>query len=239
MKARPAEMHGDILAAYKDVLLCDNLLFLLREANVREMDYGTRLLYVNMGYSCLEGYLSMTWLSYRGLQSSDALESSGLLLPFAHNHHTDIHPPNNIITHYRYRKVTDAAQSATTELGALVKTESVRHLQTIHDVCEVAATYQQNEGQFLDRMEELRPLFDTTLLGFLNYAMQEEEMRIAAAGGDAQRLPSPWIQVRCTIGSNLVAIIGWQIYSNIVCPPISLPLPLPLSPASNHKCINV
>jgi hypothetical protein len=31
----------------------------------------------------------------------------------------------------------------TAELGALVKTESVRHLQTIHDVCEIAATLQQ------------------------------------------------------------------------------------------------
>ena len=29
--------------------------------------------------------------------------------------------------------------------GALVKTESVRHLQTIHDVCEIAANFQQDE----------------------------------------------------------------------------------------------
>lgn len=35
------------------------------------------------------------------------------------------------------------AMALTAELGALVKTESVRHLQTIHDVCEIAATLQQ------------------------------------------------------------------------------------------------
>ena len=34
------------------------------------------------------------------------------------------------------------AAALAAELGALVRVESVRHLQTIHDVCEVAAAFQ-------------------------------------------------------------------------------------------------
>jgi hypothetical protein len=50
-------------------------------------------------------------------------------------------------------KVINKATTLTAELGALVKTESVRHLQTIHDICDVAATYQQDEVRFLEEMD--------------------------------------------------------------------------------------
>lgn len=51
-----------------------------------------------------------------------------------------------------YAKMSEKAAILTAELGALVKTESVRHLQTVHDICEVALVYQQDELRFLERM---------------------------------------------------------------------------------------
>ena len=104
----PDERHADVFAAYKDLLLSDNLPFLLNRISHRERDHDTRLL---------------------------------------------------------YKKVTDAATMAFQELSALVSSESVRHLETIMQICEVAALYQQDEEEFLARMEPLRPYFDTALLG--------------------------------------------------------------------------
>ena len=108
LRRLPDERHADVLAAYKDLLLSDNLTFLLRRISQEESDYDIRLL---------------------------------------------------------YKKVTDAATMALQELSALVSSESVRHLETIMQVCEVAALYQQDEEEFLARMEPLRPYFDTALLG--------------------------------------------------------------------------
>ena len=133
---QPVERHGEVLQSYKDLLLSDNLLYLLHRDNDAVRDHDRRAV---------------------------------------------------------SKEITDMAQEAVLEVGALVKSESVRHLETIMKVCEVAALYQHNEVEFLDRMEPLRAYFDTTLLGYLDYAIQEEEAGIKANGGDPLNMPSRWL----------------------------------------------
>jgi hypothetical protein len=137
-------MHDSIIDSYRDLLLADNFLYLLRQANKTTASYSERLL---------------------------------------------------------YGKVANKAMAVVAELGALVKTESVRHLQTIHDICEVAALYQQDELKFLERMDYLRPRFDTALLAYLRYAVQEEKDLIRLRGSDPDRLPSVWLQ------GNIISVI--------------------------------
>jgi hypothetical protein len=90
------DMRGEVLTSYRDVLLCDNLLFMLSRAKE----------------TCV-----------------DEVERAMLGL------------------------VSEGATAATLELGLLVKTESVRHLQTIHDVCDIAFALQQDEDAFMERMD--------------------------------------------------------------------------------------
>jgi hypothetical protein len=82
------EMHDTVIDGYRDLLLSDNCLFLLRLANQTTFEWDLRQL---------------------------------------------------------YRKITEKSIYLTAELGALVKTESVRHLQTIQDICEIAAELQHEE----------------------------------------------------------------------------------------------
>jgi methyl coenzyme M reductase gamma subunit len=117
----PFEMHANILDAYKDLLLSDNFLFLMAEANVTSSDATRRVYYKNM---------------------------------------------------------IDRSIELTLEVGELARSEGMRHLQTIQDICEVAATYQQDDLEFLKRMDYLKPRFDTELLAYLTFAVQEESDRI-------------------------------------------------------------
>ena len=42
----------------------------------------------------------------------------------------------------------------------------------------MAANYQQDEEKFLERMSYLRPRFDTALLGYLRYAIENERDKV-------------------------------------------------------------
>jgi hypothetical protein len=132
------EMHDTVIDGYRDLLLSDNCLFLLRLANQTTFEWDLRQL---------------------------------------------------------YRKITEKSIYLTAELGALVKTESVRHLQTIQDICEIAAELQHEEVKFLERMQYVKPRLDTALLSYLNYAMREESIRLRQVGIDAAACPSPWMQI--------------------------------------------
>lgn len=144
----PTERHGEVLASYKDLLLSENLLYLLRRDNDSVREEGKRAV---------------------------------------------------------YKKITDTAQEVLLEVGALVKSESVRHLDTIMKVCEVAAMHQQDEEEFLDRMAPLRSYFDTALLGYLGYAIEEEEAGIVAHGGDPINMPSRWLSVLRLVQQGVLA----------------------------------
>ena len=143
-----SDLHEMILDSYKDVLLCDNFLFMLRQANQTEYDTKTRLV---------------------------------------------------------YKQITDKATTLAAEVGALAKTESVRHLQLIHDICEVAAEYQDKEVQFLERMEYMKPRFDSEFASYLKFAIEEEELSIRNAGGDPVRLPSNWLNVLRIVRQGVIA----------------------------------
>lgn len=143
----PAEMHEQVLEGYRDLLLSDNVLFLLRRA------------------------------------SSDADPSvpegrRGLL-----------------------RQLVEKSLSLQLQLAALLKSESLKHLQTIEDVCEVAVNFQQDELKFLERMEYLKPRFDTNLLSFLTHAIQEESSRIRRQ----QEQSSEWLQVLQIVQQGVLA----------------------------------
>jgi hypothetical protein len=43
-------------------------------------------------------------------------------------------------------------------------------------------------------MEYVKPRFDTALLAYLQYAIQEEINRVSLAGGDVNKVPSVWLQ---------------------------------------------
>lgn len=51
-----------------------------------------------------------------------------------------------------------------------------------------------DEDKFLESMDYLKPTFDTALLAYLQYAIQEEIVRVSLAGGDVNKVPSVWLQ---------------------------------------------
>ncbi|KAJ1421017.1 hypothetical protein B484DRAFT_126234 [Ochromonadaceae sp. CCMP2298] len=155
-----AERQDAVIDSYRDLLLSDNILFLLTNANKTTFDEKTRLL---------------------------------------------------------YKKLTEKSIFLTAELGALVKTESVRHLQTIQDVCEIAADLQHDDVKFLERMYYIKPRFDTALLGYLNFAMQEERTRVRNRGLDPLLAPSDWLQVLLIVKQGVMAEFEAR-YTNILEP---------------------
>jgi hypothetical protein len=134
----PAEMHDSIIGSYRELLLSENMLYLLKCANA-----------------------------------------------------TSVEPQERKF----YQKITEKTITLTAELGALVKSESVRHLETIHEVCEIAAQFQHDEDKFLERMQYVKPRFDTALLAYLSYAINEETLQIRQRGLDPDLAPSQWLQV--------------------------------------------
>ena len=141
-------LQKQILTAYKDLLLSDNLLYLLREESNSNLDHTDRLI---------------------------------------------------------LQQISEAAAAVTLELGALAKTESVRHLETIHDICETAFALQHDEDSFLNRLDVLKTQFDTELLGYLQFAIEEEKRSLIAAGGDPTTMPSRWLQVLQIIHQGVIA----------------------------------
>ena len=102
-------------------------------------------------------------------------------------------------------KIADKASELTQELAGLVRAESVRHLQTIHEICEISAKYQHDDVKFLEMMDTIRHKFDTALLSYLNFAIEEEESIIRCNGGDPARLPSTWLQVLMVVQRGIFA----------------------------------
>ena len=54
-------------------------------------------------------------------------------------------------------------------------------------------------------MAPLRPYFDTELLAYLGYAIEEEETGIRAHGGDPIALPSRWLSVLRLVQQGVLA----------------------------------
>lgn len=142
------EMQDRVVDSYRDLLLSENILYLLRDANASTFEWDTRQL---------------------------------------------------------LKKITEKSIELTTELAALIKTESVRHLQTIEDVCEIAADFQQDDLKFLERMHYIKPRFDTSLLAFLSYAIGEEMARITLRGVDPTLAPSDWLKVLHVVKQGVLA----------------------------------
>lgn len=86
----------------------------------------------------------------------------------------------------------------------------------IHDICDVAALYQHQQGKFLDKMESLRPRFDTALLSYLKFAIDEEISVIKSSGKDPQTMPSVWLQVLQVVRQGVFAEIESRYVS--FCP---------------------
>lgn len=190
-------LHESILDSYRDFLLCDNFLYLMKNANTSTtLSYETRLLYSAMtnkviqlrfaSFILLIKFFSLQLSVCYDIMTSIVLVRLTFILPSPqlllvnhyHNHSytpltttvTPLSDTSSTITtsiidtplslsslpsptlhtfyFHSYTPLTTPltitqAMALTAELGALVKTESVRHLQTIHDVCEIAATLQQ------------------------------------------------------------------------------------------------
>lgn len=87
-----------------------------------------------------------------------------------------------------------------------MRAESVRHLQTIQDICEVAANFQQDEAAFLDRMDYLKPRFDTALLAFLTHSIAEEENKMTSTASTTQSaMHSDWLQILKIVKQGVMA----------------------------------
>lgn len=141
-------LHDAILDGFRDVLLCDNFVYIMKELNRTCNIYSERLI---------------------------------------------------------YNKIVKKATELSLELGELLKKESVRHLETIHDICEVAMKFQQNEERFLRELDELRPRFTTDLLGYLNFAIQEEAIKVKQLGRDPANAPSTWLTVLQVVKQGVAA----------------------------------
>lgn len=122
----------------------------------------------------------------------------------------------NYDTRLLYNKISKHTILVTTELIQLMNEESMKHLQTIYDICDIAVRYQQgfklyfytiiftvskslstsiDEMQFLERLDYLKPKFDTALLSYLNYAINEEMLVIKRSGSDPVKFPSNWLLI--------------------------------------------
>ena len=94
-----------------------------------------------------------------------------------------------------YAKISRKAAQVTLELGELIREESLKHLETIRDICEVSMKFQQDEKLFLENLDQLRPQFTTSLLAFLNFAIDEESANLRRRGINPNSLPSVWLKV--------------------------------------------
>ena len=102
-------------------------------------------------------------------------------------------------------KITNKATQLTQELAGLVKAESVRHLQTLHEICDISAKFQHDDVKFLEMMDKIRHKFDTALLSYLKFAIAEEEACIRKNKGDPIAMPSTWLQVLMVIEQGIFA----------------------------------
>jgi len=132
------EMHDLVIDSYRDLLLSENIMFLLRRAQV----------------------------------TVESMEERQF-----------------------FKKITDKTVSLVTELSILVKTESARHLATIQDVCHIISEYQDDEEQYLDRMDAMKPYFDQDFLTYLTHAIGEEMNHMRQGGVDPTLAPSTWLRV--------------------------------------------
>lgn len=148
MKRSDSEMHPLILDGFRDLLLSDYFLLLMKEANDHETEMSTRLL---------------------------------------------------------YRQIIEKSILLHTEVAMLMKSEAMRHLKLIEEVCAVASQYSDDSLSFLDAMDVVKQRFDTTLLSYLKYAIKEEEQEHIKEGIDPHSKPGHWLQVLRIIRRGVIA----------------------------------
>jgi hypothetical protein len=163
-------LYDLIFDSYKELLLSDNLLYLLHKAKdeVDRTDMRSSM--------------------------SQALDRSSASM------WEDTGPLRTA-----YAEITKRAVAIVTELGALARAESMRHLETIHAVCDIAREYQQNDVQFLTMMDTVKPRFDTEFLSYLKFAVADEMLSIENKGRDPATQPSSWLQVLRIVQQGVMA----------------------------------
>jgi hypothetical protein len=116
-----------------------------------------------------------------------------------------------------YSKISQQAAKFSLELVSLMNQESMRHLQTIYDVCDIAQKYQHRELLFLEHLDYVKPRFDTAFLAYLNFAIEEEKRNQRSKGYDATRYPSKWLLILTVIRQGVQAEFE-QRYERILEP---------------------
>lgn len=150
----PVEVHEFVLDGFRDVLLSEHCLLFLKLA-LAEEQRRTR-----------ESQQATTIAAQEGQALGSSRGSGG-----GGGGRED---RSTIFT-----SIATKAAQLHTELMALVEEESLRHYQTIAEVCEISATFQQADPmQFLDRLDAVKPKFDTDLLAFLNHHLFHDEQRL-------------------------------------------------------------
>lgn len=149
------DVHEIILESFKDLLLSENLLYLLNQANI-----------------------STSFIEFG---------EENIIRPLL-------------------AKVTNYAFTLNTQLVELIQQESIRHLTTIHEICDISRKFQSSdELLFLDALDLLKPKFDTDLLSYLKYAIEEEMNNVRLKGSDPVMMPSPWLTILRVIEQGVLA----------------------------------
>lgn len=104
-----------------------------------------------------------------------------------------------------YSQIIEKSLDLHNELATLIQTESIKHLETIFDICEVAKNFQHDSDKFLERIEYLKPRFDTDLLSYLTYAIQQEEDMAKAQNIDFNLAPSEWHKILLIVKNGVLA----------------------------------
>jgi hypothetical protein len=88
-------------------------------------------------------------------------------------------PDMDRASHHVYNTLIQKSIELHKEVALLMKQESVRHLETIREVCDICHKYQSpaKELEFLNAMDLVKPKFDISLLKFIDFAIFEEEER--------------------------------------------------------------
>lgn len=146
LERAPVEVHDMIINGFRDVLLSDHCLLLLKLALAKEHRHR---------FNSEEGD-SPTHAEGEPNFKQRKLDRSTL-----------------------FTRIAEKAAELHNELMQLMEEESVRHFQTIAEICDVSTAFQNaNPVEFLNRLDALKPKFDTDLLAFVNHQIYDETLRL-------------------------------------------------------------
>ena len=104
-----------------------------------------------------------------------------------------------------YSKLITKSIQLNNKLINLIQIESIKYLDTILEICDISYKYQDNEHDFLYQMDLIKPKFDTNLLNYIDYSINEELIKLKKLGCNPIQNPSKWLLILKVIQQGILA----------------------------------